>query len=1494
MNDISLGRLAGWGVSIALFLLLLRLDAKANLKRRERSCQLLAPLMAFGYCIVLMVFAAKLWNILADLLRNLSEKLVEWSEMLTDGAINIPVLHNIVAWLVTALKTLLERVNILFLALVLLNLLILLAHIIVKKIMVVISARLCRNGLFGAPLRGLFYDHDDDGQEWYLKPHLGQCRTFVKVIFAASVAVALAMMFASEELFRREMLDKPFFPVFMMIILGEIFFFLNGLTWPEKQAEDALSAEGDDAQGRCNYAVVRKALQKLFGDHLVVDDITASSAEEGTDGCSDLISEMESNMGAPEEMYGRYMRILQQKGIPLDKNLLTSGRDLLNGKSILFNDPFYYDMIPYAFFAMNQALLQHRKILIVLGRHNTESEIAAWCEEGLYTVTGVNEMWRIGVLGQKTADLDVGIITRSSVHDLQLHETNEDFFASVAFVVLIEPSKLITTAQVGLRSIAGRVGSDEKQPVTYCSMDKNCDGVVDALSHILMVNISEVSATNHPEGLCTYMCWEAGEENWQHRMLPNLSRYLGVGTELSFAALKNQVRQSFWYGGESFPVIDIRWIARQYYYELLHYAQLPTDQKMLDECFCVSPSMWDARPAENRYIIVEDEAFNMFEVKREFATRAKKQGFINVITSDYLLRDYMASNESLFNADAKAIPYIVADYARTERNAAFRLCLNMSIGFVSQQEIHHELMLVGVEAEDPAQALWKILCQCGQNAGAVVRDGDGTLRITEDGKEYTFTRQVLRSKRKFSLRSGKMETVYWIESEHFKRLMLRDLRNANYIAEDEDGQRHFLGAELRGQIFQKFLPGQFFTFSGKYYEMLGVTAEGQVLVRRAADHINGRPFYRQIRRYTLSNVCSVEKMGSIRDVGGLKISRQLADIRVETPAYWVLERYHDFKSGKRLEINGVPERNYYRKQVLRLELPAEVTDDVAPTVALLFNEVFRTLFAENSDYIVALTPDEIQPFTTYSLEQQGEGQLPRNSLYIVEDSLLDIGLLIAVERNLNRIFSMVCDYLDWHFTALEESLNPPPKPEPPTYVRTPEEQEEEESKREKKGLLGWLKRLWKRIADFFRKLFGKKKKGKSEEPEPVEAGEPADTDETVEAGEPVDTDEAVEAGKPADTDEAVEVGEPADTSKTAETGEAEAAAPEKPLGQYFTLRNPSTGPAVYQEEAASDPEEKQEAEPDDKSPAEGERETEPDDGGTVEFTFEPEGAVRSTAMYTRKPYHERYYLLYGGDELSQELRLSETLEMLRQMGYDHGELEQARKGKSIAKLIEMNYVPNQDGVHYCDFCGMELTGAEYDVLPDGRERCINCGRTSIKTEGEFRKLYREVAEGMELFYGVRINVPVKIKMVNAKRLHKALGKSFIPTASADSRAVGLACSKDNTILLETGAPRLRALMTLVHEMTHIWQFQNWDRAEITRQYGPDMELEVYEGMARWSEIQYAYLIGETATAKREEICTRHQDDEYGHGFLKYVSRYPISEGTQLEGATPFEDKKTPL
>ena len=73
-----------------------------------------------------------------------------------------------------------------------------------------------------------------------------------------------------------------------------------------------------------------------------------------------------------------------------------------------------------------------------------------------------------------------------------------------------------------------------------------------------------------------------------------------------------------------------------------------------------------------------------------------------------------------------------------------------------------------------------------------------------------------------------------------------------------------------------------------------------------------------------------------------------------------------------------------------------------------------------------------------------------------------------------------------------------------------------------------------------------------------------------------------------------------------------------------------------------------------------------------------------------------------------------------------------------------------------------------------------------------------------------------------------------------------------------------------------------------------MRLEIYEGMAKWVEIQYAYLINEPATAKREEIITSYRDDEYGRGFLRYRANYPFSLGTVITKPTPFMNVETPL
>jgi hypothetical protein len=65
-------------------------------------------------------------------------------------------------------------------------------------------------------------------------------------------------------------------------------------------------------------------------------------------------------------------------------------------------------------------------------------------------------------------------------------------------------------------------------------------------------------------------------------------------------------------------------------------------------------------------------------------------------------------------------------------------------------------------------------------------------------------------------------------------------------------------------------------------------------------------------------------------------------------------------------------------------------------------------------------------------------------------------------------------------------------------------------------------------------------------------------------------------------------------------------------------------------------------------------------------------------------------------------------------------------------------------------------------------------------------------------------------------------------------------------------------------------------------------------MAKWVEIQYLYLIGETNIAKREEAITRSREDEYGIGFCLYEERYPLSRKAMVCEETPFTTDRYPL
>jgi len=268
------------------------------------------------------------------------------------------------------------------------------------------------------------------------------------------------------------------------------------------------------------------------------------------------------------------------------------------------------------------------------------------------------------------------------------------------------------------------------------------------------------------------------------------------------------------------------------------------------------------------------------------------------------------------------------------------------------------------------------------------------------------------------------------------------------------------------------------------------------------------------------------------------------------------------------------------------------------------------------------------------------------------------------------------------------------------------------------------------------------------------------------------------------------------------------------------------------------------------------------------------------------------YLHYGGTSYPKGFDFDGALKFLcDDLKYDGGELSQTRKSKDGSAIINTD----EKATEFCSYCGAPISTVDYYRLPDGRKRCASCSMTLIKSVEELNRLFNDVVLNLEQFFGATINVPMSVSMIEHRKLKKMIGKAVGGKPPKDAIILGVAIEKKGkfTVYLENGIPRASFIATVAHELTHIWQYTHWNRKLMKKKYGIHL-LEVYEGMAKWAEIQYLYHVGESIMAKREELCTMVRDDEYGRGFIRYVDKYPLVNEIKAFLETPFGAGDEPL
>lgn len=1305
-----------------------------------------------------------------------------------------------------------------------------------------------------------FYEYDDEYDEWFLKKQWINFRKYFLTICVTLNCASGLYLGLTWQLGRDSSFWLMFFPCAAVAVMNEIYNYINGQT----KEEFAHSVLGDEADARriSSYYKLREIYEEILPEPL----LTAHTGCEfvGTESAASLVEEKQRSDNDQDRITAAFFTA-DDRYKTADVDYVQATFQLMHRRNVVFFNPFYRDLGTYVTLPMVTALLSGKKGVVLCGRKSCTEDIKNWLTELLKDYSHMSSLWRVEYLSEKEPECEVGILTFAQIYDKRVINSNRTFLSNTDFVLLIEPSIMLNTSQVALSILSEEMETAEAKP-TYCICDRYTDGLVDTLSHLLHTEITDVVAMPLPRCSYTSLSWNADGDFSRQRLFDKQTRYLGNGIELAAIAVKNQIPEVTWYSETKAPIKDIKWIAGQYYSTICRYMNQPSQQKSLYEKIKFSSTLWGAEPQKESFIIVEDEFCNMFNMMRAYLSRGKTQAFVNVLSENYLLRDYMRCNRQVFVSDPNAVPSLVPDYAKTERNTILKLLLTMAVRPVSDDEVLQELHLAGIETDDAFGTLGKLLHEYTFADSSVFTVH--SIRTTVD--EFTTISSC----------------VYTITEEAFDKFFSDSLRNAYFILEDEKNEESYIDAKLFDHVTQVVLPGQFVTYDGKYYVAKYVSPQSGVILRRASDLYGGRKYYRQIRRYVFDS-----EQGDViwqRKIGDIEFSEIRTDFHVDTSGYLEMADSHNLRTARVIDFSEDPtidnySRKYHNKSVLRIKLP-DSDEKIRFTICLLLSEILKTVFPDGWQYIAVATkqPDDIDGMLNYMLYKL-EGTFEDGYIYVIEDSSLDLGLLNAIEKNFTKLMEIAADFLDWHHEKMHEPASKDPVP-----VKISVAEAAEKKKRN----------LVVRMLDRIRKLFTAGNPSERVEIPDVEKAaaetqkEHTGSSTVLSEGTPTVTSGGYDLDQTAQQEKAEEP----ELAPVAENGASEYSLDKADETEAASDTDPSDKTAETQHDNQKEACPEDEFQPTEENDPDlvaidgtdiFDNEGMPEDNEYLESSFIAMGLT----PITKSRYQRECFLKFGFEEIDGRIQVDAVRKYLRVRGWSNNSLTLARKREVLART-KMDL----ETVNHCDFCGLPLNGVSYERLNDGRVRCNDCSSSAIAKPDDFRELFYRTLGMMEDLFEIRYRVPISVKMSDAHTVAKGAGMIFKPSVGVAPRVLGFAQRKNGkySLLVENGSPRLATIDTMVHEMTHIWQYLNWNEKQIMSIYGMKEAScsraardIVYEGMAMWASIQYLYQIGETFYAMQQEALAEKRQDVYGIGFRLYQEQYPLIKDSSLLKYSPF-------
>lgn len=192
-------------------------------------------------------------------------------------------------------------------------------------------------------------------------------------------------------------------------------------------------------------------------------------------------------------------------------------------------------------------------------------------------------------------------------------------------------------------------------------------------------------------------------------------------------------------------------------------------------------------------------------------------------------------------------------------------------------------------------------------------------------------------------------------------------------------------------------------------------------------------------------------------------------------------------------------------------------------------------------------------------------------------------------------------------------------------------------------------------------------------------------------------------------------------------------------------------------------------------------------------------------------------------------------------------------------------------------------------LSDDRIMCAHCKDHQLTQKDEIKSLFAETFRYLMETYSITLPKNLHVRFQSAEAIRQATG------VDKGGRVLGFYNHRLRQLWLEARGPKIAMHSTLIHELTHAWQFHDPDFSgnlpRVLRKYPKKdqdrIRLQILEGHAAFMEVHTMEKLHEEAYSQRLHESYMTREDVYGVGY-RMLRDYILAQGEEGSYMTPFK------